>query len=104
MDSVLSGDGPLCYRCDAPLDETMLLKFKGICDSCNAWTHCCRNCFLFDKIAHNNCKSPSTEWVGDAETFNYCAEFAAAKRSVENGGEGDVEAARRAWDKLFKDG
>lgn len=90
-----------CYRCGAALDETVALKFKSICDSCSAWTHCCRNCFLFDEIAHNNCKSPSTDWVGDAEKFNYCAEFGFAGKTPEEM-RVDGEDAKRAWDQLFK--
>ncbi|MCD6288146.1 MAG: hypothetical protein J7M12_03425 [Candidatus Hydrogenedentes bacterium] len=93
-----------CYRCGAPLDETVLRRFKGICDSCNAWTHCCRNCFLFDETRHNNCKSSSTEWVGDPEMFNYCAEFDIVRSTEENGGElADSDVGREAWNRLFKD-
>ena len=102
MDNIVPRDELKCYRCGSALDETVALKFKSICDSCNAWTHCCSNCFLFDEIAHNNCRSPSTDWVGDAAKFNYCAEFGFTKAKSEDV-DGDAEDAKRAWDRLFND-
>ncbi len=94
---------PVCYRCGAPLDPESIRKFKSVCDNCDGWVHCCRNCALYDEAAHNNCKSPSAEWVGDAEKANYCAEF-----EFRRSGSGDeciereADRARRAWDSLFK--
>ena len=92
-----------CYRCDAPLDVETVRKFKSVCDSCDAWVHCCRNCTLYDEFAHNNCSSPSTDWVGGAEKANYCAEFEFRLRDAKKGqSEHETEKAHTAWDSLFK--
>jgi len=93
----------ICYRCGAPLDVETVRKFKSVCDNCDAWVHCCRNCALYDKFAHNNCSSPSTDWVGGAEKSNYCAEFEFRRCDAETGQDAyEIEQARQTWDSLFK--
>jgi len=103
MASDRSGNITRCYRCGTSLDAETSHKFKATCDTCHAWVHCCRNCALYDASAHNKCRSPSTEWVGNAEKANYCAEFEFARRDTGVAhAENDGEEARQAWDELFK--
>ncbi len=92
-----------CYRCAAQLDVETVRKFKSVCDNCEAWVHCCRNCVLYDEFAHNTCSSPSTEWVGGAEKANYCAEFEFRVDDPEKGQDKhETGKARQVWDNLFK--
>jgi len=98
-----SGDMTRCYRCGARLDPETSRKFKATCDNCHSWVHCCRNCTLYDERAHNRCRSPSTEWVGDPEKANYCAEFEFARRETgETDDNSDIEQTQRVWNELFR--
>jgi hypothetical protein len=90
-----------CYNCGTPWQGEARLLFKVVCEKCSAWMHCCRNCKLYDPHAHNKCRSPSTDWVGDPEKQNYCGEFIFADRKEETTTQDEQEEARRKLDDLF---
>jgi len=92
-----------CFGCDAviALAPGERVGFRDECDHCGADLHVCRNCALHDPGAHNQCREPNTEWVGDRERGNHCEYFAPSDRG---GGEAAVaaDAARAKLDSLFK--
>jgi hypothetical protein len=61
------------------------------------------NCGFYDERAHNHCKIPTTEWVGDVEKGNFCDEFTFADRPADGAGAGEEERAHKAWEKLWQD-
>jgi hypothetical protein len=57
------------------------------------------NCKFYDEHAHNHCKIPTTEWVGEVEKGNFCDEFTFADRAdAQTGNEKD---ASKTWDELW---
>jgi len=75
--------------------------FRQVCDACGADLHSCRNCQHHDPGAHNECREPSSEWVGDRERANHCEYFAPSDRG---GGQAarEAAAARSQLESLFK--
>lgn len=65
-----------CWKCGAPLEsQASKIPFKAICDVCNAWLHCCRNCVNYRPGLPNDCAIPGTDSIADRELNNYCEEF-----------------------------
>lgn len=58
-------------------------------------------------MAHNKCAEPAAEWVRDKEKGNFCEFFtpggaAGGPSSDHKSGESKADAARSAFDNLFK--
>lgn len=51
------------------------LPFRAICEGCDAWLRCCRNCAYYQPGLPNDCRVPGTESIADRETGNLCEEF-----------------------------
>ena len=93
-----------CHRCGKSWEADGQPGFKGTCPNCDAYLHCCLNCELYDEYAHNKCKSPTTDWVGDREKFNHCEEFQMRKQEAGARKEAADKGARSQWDALWKKG
>ena len=89
-----------CNACQTPWQGEGSPKFKEACESCSAYLHSCKNCRLHDPGAHNQCLSPTTEWVADREGLNYCEEFDFKAGPGDRGSE--EKTAEGDWDRLFK--
>jgi len=93
-----------CHACKKEwIGEKRQPGFKETCEGCGAYLHCCINCTFHDPSAHNQCRIPTTDWVGDRIKCNFCEEFT----FVEFGNDSD-EARRKAKgrdavDRLFGD-
>ena len=65
-----------CHQCGGEwLGEKRQPGFKECCESCSAYLHVCLNCRFHAPHAHNQCQSPTSEWVGDRKKANFCGEF-----------------------------
>ncbi len=65
-----------CHRCGAEwVGDKRQPGPKEFCAQCTAYLHCCKNCKFHDTSAHNECRIPNTEWVGDRAGCNFCDEF-----------------------------
>lgn len=91
----------LCYRCGTEWRGEKRPSPKDDCEQCHAYIRCCMNCKFYDEHAHNHCKIPTTEWVGDVEKGNFCDEFAFADRSDAEIGKG--KDSHKVWDNLWGD-
>ena len=92
-----------CYRCGAEWREQKRPSHTDFCEKCSAYIHCCLNCTFYDENAHNHCKIPTTEWVGDVEKGNFCDEFTFAERAVDASQDEERQKARKAWEDLWGD-
>ena len=92
----------VCHRCGAPWDAVKRQPgIKEVCESCNAYLHCCKNCRFYDTSAHNSCRVPNTDWVNDKDKANFCDEFEfhdGPQRATEGHG---TDQARDALEGLF---
>lgn len=75
-----------CWKCRADLDDppTKNLPFRAICDHCNSWLHCCRNCKHYKPGLPNNCKIPGTEQIADREGCNFCDDYTLLEKPTES--------------------
>lgn len=66
-----------CWKCKTELETPPLnkLPFRAICDKCQSWLHCCKNCLHYRPGLPNDCAIPNTEWIADREKGNFCEEF-----------------------------
>lgn len=62
-----------CHGCGTTIAEAV--GVRATCPKCQAYLHCCLNCRLYSPGSHNNCLSPTTEFIGDAAGANFCDEF-----------------------------
>jgi hypothetical protein len=63
-----------CHRCAGEISSARI-GVRDVCDRCQAYLHCCRNCELYQPGAHNDCREPSAEPVADKELGNFCDFF-----------------------------
>ena len=92
-----------CYACKTPWegapgsqpgrDET--------CSKCGADLKVCLNCRFYDRSAHNECRSSTTEPVLDKDKRNFCDEFEFVDRQM-GGPLAPQDDAKKKWDDLFK--
>lgn len=64
-----------CWKCKNEIIKESAVTRQETCTFCQAYLHCCLNCSLYDKFAHNECKEPQTEWVNEKDMGNYCEYF-----------------------------
>jgi len=107
----------LCYNCGWEWRKPHEPAFREMCPRCDSFLHCCKNCTLYDETAHHQCRSSTTEFVGDKERGNFCEEFRfrvteAAKpaestssflRDSRRERSSRSMDAREKWRQLFKD-
>ena len=90
-----------CYRCGAEWMELGQPDFKDVCEDCHSYWHCCSNCALHSPGMPNDCRSSTTEPVGDHEKGNFCEEFV-FRNPDDEALRGDApEDPRKRWDDLF---
>ncbi len=94
----------LCHRCKREwISEKKQPAVKEFCEGCNAYLHCCLNCRFYDPHAHNKCKIPTTDWVGDREGCNFCDEFEFIETGLGGKETSKEDSARKAAYGLFGD-
>lgn len=65
-----------CHKCGAPwLSSLRVPGVKEICETCDAYLHCCRNCRHHRRGLPNQCYIPNTEAVADRAGCNFCDDF-----------------------------
>jgi hypothetical protein len=102
-----------CYNCEWEWRKPYEPAFREMCPRCDAFLHTCKNCRLYEPTAHQQCKSPTVEAVGDKERGNFCGEFRFMKtepppssknsETLDSKKEDDGLNAREKWRRLFKD-
>jgi hypothetical protein len=63
-----------CHRCAGEVSNAHI-GVRDVCERCQAYLHCCRNCELYQPGAHNDCREPGAEQVADKEQGNFCDFF-----------------------------
>lgn len=92
-----------CHQCANQWDEDKRVPgAKELCPTCAAYLHCCLNCKHRDPRAHNQCRIPNTDWVGDRKGPNFCDEFEFAAPAATTG-TGSQQRAKDAFSGLFGD-
>jgi len=89
----------VCHKCQTPWEGEARVDFKTACPKCFAYLHCCRNCRLHDPLAHNQCKSSTTEPVEDRQGPNFCDEFEFKEDTGQR--ESPRGSGKDKWDKMF---
>ncbi len=93
-----------CHSCGRQwVSEKRQPAVKEVCEGCGAYLHCCLNCKFYDEHAHNKCKIPTTDWVGDCAGCNFCDEFTFADSDAAGKDDKKASQARDAWAGLFGD-
>lgn len=99
-EKLLSEGGKMqCWKCGGDIEVTQgKISFREVCDHCNAYLHCCRNCQFYRPGMANDCAIPDTEFVADREAANFCEDFKPLGKQV-----GKAVKASDVSKKLFKD-
>ncbi|OGG06619.1 MAG: hypothetical protein A3F83_09255 [Candidatus Glassbacteria bacterium RIFCSPLOWO2_12_FULL_58_11] len=92
----------ICYSCKKPVQVEDKVFRGDLCRSCGRALHCCRNCGFYDIRAHNQCREPQAEWVGDKESANFCDYFRPAESAAGPSGAGAQEDSRKKLEDLFR--
>ena len=90
-----------CQVCGAEIEIDFVSR-DSVCPECNAYLHSCVQCEFYDLYAHNQCREPSAEYVGDKEGPNFC-EYFKPKVKPPPGGKQKVDPDE-LLKKLFKNG
>jgi len=94
-----------CHVCDTEWVGKEQPGFSAECPRCAAYLHCCLNCKFYAPGAHNDCREPAAELVGDKEKRNACEFFLFADRAPgQSAAEAEkvrAAAARLKLEKLF---
>lgn len=89
-----------CYKCGQIIETNRKIYRQDMCEHCDSYLHCCRNCRFYDINAYHQCREPQAEWVQDKEIGNYCEYFEPADVAPEVSSKADE--ARRKLEELFK--
>jgi len=101
-----------CYNCATPLAPDT--DYRGSCPRCNVALHCCKQCTHFDTSTRFQCRKPIPARIASKDQANECTWFeprVTVARDATSGAGGAVysnngprspEAARAAFDNLFK--
>ena len=65
----------VCFSCGTEWQGESKVPFRELCPDCGAFLHCCLNCRLYDRFAHQQCRSDTTEPPRDKDRGNFCEEF-----------------------------
>ncbi|HUU29257.1 MAG TPA: hypothetical protein VM123_15735 [archaeon] len=90
-----------CHGCGTAIQIEDKIYRGDTCRTCGRPLHCCKNCSFYDPTAHNQCREPQAELVGDKEAANFCDYFRPARGSA--GGISQAsESTRKKLEDLFK--
>ena len=92
-----------CHHCGAELDLTPPIGRQEYCPRCHGALHSCRNCRFYDPAAHNNCREPAADYVGDPDKTNFCDFYHYNTQGPGSADEGQ-DKAKAAWEALFGKG
>ena len=93
-----------CAQCGAVL--TILSQPVGQCSKCGFELHSCKQCTYFDPSSRFECMQPVQERVAKKDGRNDCEFYAISVRlekQTSSGTASTPDAARKAFDNLFKD-
>lgn len=91
---------PSCHYCGGQLEGRKPSR-EDVCPSCGRDVRACLNCTFYDEGAHNKCREPQTEWVGDRSRANFCDYFRFSNRPGKRAGSREASAKKRL-DDLFR--
>ena len=102
----MSGLSGSCWKCGAEISASEYGRSDS-CSRCRNDTRCCRNCQLYDRTVHNECREPAAERVLDKDRSNFCEFFKPGRPKREGSSPGLAPQpsgdARAAFDKLFRE-
>ena len=89
-----------CFFCANPIDPLTKVGLRDSCPRCHRDLHNCKNCRFYDPSAHNQCREPQAEYVGDREKANFCTYFVpgSAGKAMTR----EASAAKKKLEDLFK--
>ena len=88
-----------CHACGTAITLERIGP-RDVCDRCSGYLHSCKQCDFYEPGAHNDCREPQSEMIGDKTGGNFCDYFRVApgtKRAPAQSGD-----ARAALDRLFR--
>lgn len=85
-----------CWSCGTVIEDHKI-SCREVCESCNAFLHCCKNCRFYQIGLANDCKIPGTERISDREKGNFCDDFSPLGTFAEK-----VKSSSKKFDDLFK--
>jgi hypothetical protein len=101
-----------CYNCTTALAEDT--DYRGNCPKCGVALHCCKQCANFDTSTRFQCRKPIPARIASKDQANECNWFeprvtvardataGASSGGVSNQAPRSPDAARAAFDNLFK--
>lgn len=92
-----------CWKCKNEIELDRKPNRGDVCPKCGAYLRCCYNCSFYDSGAHNKCREPQAEWVGDKEKANFCDYFQVGKTSFSKDKKSSKGDVKKKWGDLFKD-
>lgn len=97
----------VCHHCGREVKLLAELQRTDSCSFCYSDLKCCLNCRFFDPGANNQCREPQAEWCPEKAKANFCEffellEVSTIGRPGLGGAQSEKEAARSAFDSLFR--
>lgn len=104
-----------CWHCGVdqePSSTAYRISFRAVCEKCDHYLHCCKNCNNYKVGMPNDCLIPGTDPISDRESFNFCEEFSLKgkgpekKKSIADAsstlfGDENPPSPKRSLDSLF---
>lgn len=90
-----------CWKCGRVLLESELSR-QETCPGCRSDTRVCRNCAHYDPSRNNQCRESAAELVTEKTKSNFCDWFRPVFRDGGGAEARREDAAKAAFEKLFK--
>ena len=97
----------MCWYCGSSITEQIPIGRSQRCQVCGKDLRSCMNCRFFLAGARGDCRETSAEPQSDKERANFCDWFSLDEKyrnqtSGQSGEKANADAARTAFDNLFK--
>ncbi len=89
-----------CWSCLQPTEMDHKIGRSEDCPHCAMDMRSCKNCEFYDPHAHNDCREPTAEYVGEKEKGNFCDFFAPSTKGRK--AQAPQDAAKAKLEALFK--
>lgn len=88
-----------CWKCGNLLQHVdRKIAFRAVCDRCDSYLHCCKNCNHYAPGRSNDCLIPGTDFIAEKEANNFCEDFEILVRLPKS----PLIIEKKSFDDLFK--
>ena len=91
-----------CYKCHHEVELTVKATRSDQCEFCRAFLRCCYNCKYHDESYPNECMEPTSAYVANRESGNFCGFFQFAEGKDRLGDKVSKDDVKNQLDSLFK--